>query len=60
MAGDMILTITAFAAAAVLCRDTVFYFLRRREHLWHKASHACEIASAIAVIGAGIWLHSMR
>jgi ABC-type nickel/cobalt efflux system permease component RcnA len=60
MAGGMILTISAFAAAAVLCRDAVFYFLQRREHLWHKASHVFEIASAIAVIGAGIWLLSMR
>jgi ABC-type nickel/cobalt efflux system permease component RcnA len=60
MASGMILTISAFAAAAVLCRDDVFYFLRRREHLWHKSSHVFEIASAVAIIGAGIWLLSMR
>jgi ABC-type nickel/cobalt efflux system permease component RcnA len=60
MAGGMILTISAFAAATVLCRDTVFYFLRRRERLWHQASHVFEIASAAAVIGTGIWLLSMR
>jgi ABC-type nickel/cobalt efflux system permease component RcnA len=60
MAGGMILTISAFAAASVLCRDAVFYLLRRRERLWHQASHVFEIASAIAVIGAGIWLLNTR
>jgi ABC-type nickel/cobalt efflux system permease component RcnA len=60
MAGGMILTISAFAVASVLCRDAVFYLLRRRERVWHQASHAFEITSAAAVIGAGIWLLNTR
>jgi ABC-type nickel/cobalt efflux system permease component RcnA len=60
MASGMILTISAFAIAAVLFRDGVFYFLQRRERLWHRASHVLEIVSAAAVIGAGIWLLNMR
>jgi ABC-type nickel/cobalt efflux system permease component RcnA len=60
MAAGMVLTISAFAAAAVLFRNGLFRLLKRHERQWHRASHVFEIASAGAVIVAGIWLLKMR
>jgi ABC-type nickel/cobalt efflux system permease component RcnA len=56
MAAGMVLTISAFAIAAILFHNALFHFFKRRERQWHRMSHIFEILSAAAVIGAGIWL----
>jgi ABC-type nickel/cobalt efflux system permease component RcnA len=60
MAAGMVLTISAFAIAAVVFHNALFHFFKRRERQWHRMSHIFEILSAAAVIGAGIWLLKAR
>ena len=60
MAAGMVLTISAFAIAAVLFHNALFHFFKRRERQWHRMSHIFEILSAAAVIGAGVWLLKAR
>jgi ABC-type nickel/cobalt efflux system permease component RcnA len=60
MAGGMILTISLFALTAVMFRGGLFRLLADRQHLWHRAGHLFETASALAVIGSGVWLLNMR
>jgi ABC-type nickel/cobalt efflux system permease component RcnA len=60
MAGGMVVTISAFAISAVLFRKGLFHILNRRKVLLHRASQVFETGSALAVMGAGIWLLKAR
>ncbi len=60
MAGGMILTVSVFAMTAILFREGLFRLLEQRRGLWHRAAHIFEIGSALAVIGSGVWLQTMR
>ena len=60
MAGGMVVTISAFAVTAVLFRKALFRILNRRKILLHRASRVFETGSALAIMGAGVWLYLMR
>ena len=60
MAGGMVVTISAFAISAVLFRKGLFHILNRRKVLLHRTSQVFETGSALAVMGAGVWLQLMR
>jgi ABC-type nickel/cobalt efflux system permease component RcnA len=60
MAAGMVLTISAFAVSSILFREGLFRILNGRKVLLHRASRVFATGSALAVIGAGVWLQIMR
>jgi ABC-type nickel/cobalt efflux system permease component RcnA len=54
------LTISLFALAAMLLRNSLFRLLEGWSGLWHRASHLFEILSALAMIASGVYLMTAR
>jgi ABC-type nickel/cobalt efflux system permease component RcnA len=55
MALGMIMTIAAFALAAVLLRERFMLLMERTHHLRRQAGRALEIASATVIVAFGAW-----
>jgi ABC-type nickel/cobalt efflux system permease component RcnA len=60
LALGMIVTIAAFAVAAVLLHDRVMAFAQRTEDLRRRLGQALEMVSAVAIIVFGAWLLAAR